>query len=74
VKHVLCDKKTHCLDVEVRSIYSKRWAFEKIIQNSKGRYNRVLVGKPEGRRPLERPRRRWEDNIEIHLREVAWTG
>jgi hypothetical protein len=26
---------------------------------------RVLVGKPEGRRPLERPRRRWEDNIKI---------
>jgi hypothetical protein len=28
---------------------------------------RALVGKPEGRRPLERPRRRWEDNIEMDL-------
>jgi hypothetical protein len=33
---------------------------------------RILVGKPEGRRPLGRPRRRWEDNIEIDLREVVW--
>jgi hypothetical protein len=38
---------------------------------------RALVGKPEGRRPLERPRRRWENNIKMDLREVgwgAWTG
>jgi hypothetical protein len=33
---------------------------------------RALVGKPEGRRPLERPRRRWEDNIKMELREVGW--
>jgi hypothetical protein len=32
---------------------------------------RVLVGKPEGKRPLERPRRRWEDNIKIDLQEVG---
>jgi hypothetical protein len=32
---------------------------------------RVLVGKPEGRRPLWRPRRRWEDNIRMDLREVG---
>ena len=30
---------------------------------------RVLVGKPEGKRPLGRPRRRWEDNIKLYLRE-----
>jgi hypothetical protein len=39
---------------------------------------RALVGKPEGRRPLGRPRRRWEDNNKIDLRERlgggAWTG
>jgi hypothetical protein len=33
---------------------------------------RALVGKPEGRRPLGRPRRRWEDNIKMNLREVGW--
>jgi len=32
--------------------------------------HRVLVGKPEGKRPLGRPRRRWEDNIKIYLQEV----
>jgi hypothetical protein len=35
---------------------------------------RALVGKPEGRRPLERPRHRWEDNIKMDLREVGWEG
>jgi hypothetical protein len=38
---------------------------------------RVLVGRPEGRRPLGRPRRRWEHNIKMDLQEVgwgAWTG
>ena len=32
---------------------------------------RVLVGKPEGKRPLGRPRRRWEDDIKIHLQELG---
>jgi hypothetical protein len=36
---------------------------------------RVLVEKPVGRRPLGRPRRRWDDNIRMDLREVGmWTG
>jgi hypothetical protein len=35
---------------------------------------RILVGKPEGRRPLGRPRRRWVDNIKIDLREIGWDG
>jgi hypothetical protein len=33
---------------------------------------RILVGRPEGRRPLGRPRRRWEDNIKRDIREVGW--
>jgi hypothetical protein len=33
---------------------------------------RILVGKPEGRRPLGRPRHRWEDNTKINLQEVGW--
>ena len=36
--------------------------------------HRVLVGKPEGKRPLGRPRRRWEDNIKMDLREVGGGG
>jgi hypothetical protein len=33
-----------------------------------------LVGKSEGKRSLERPRRRWVDNIKIDLREIVWNG
>jgi hypothetical protein len=33
---------------------------------------RILVGKPEGKRPLERPRRRWVANIKMDLRETGW--
>jgi len=36
--------------------------------------HRVLVGKPAGKRPLGRPRRRWEDNIKMHLPEVGGAG
>jgi hypothetical protein len=36
--------------------------------------NRVLVGRPEGKRPLERPRLRWEDNIKMDLQEVGCGG
>jgi len=36
--------------------------------------HRVLVGKPEGKRPLGRPRRRWENNIKMDLREVGRGG
>jgi hypothetical protein len=37
----------------------------------RGAYN-ILVGRPEGRRPLGRRRRRWEDNIEMDLREIGF--
>jgi hypothetical protein len=33
---------------------------------------RVLMGKPEGKRPLGRPRRRWEDGIRMDLRKIDW--
>jgi hypothetical protein len=33
-----------------------------------------LVGRPEGKRPLGRPRRRWEDNIKLELREIGIDG
>jgi hypothetical protein len=33
---------------------------------------RILVGRPEGRRPLGRPRRRWEDNIKMDVQDVGW--
>jgi hypothetical protein len=54
-----------------------RWAGRVARMGQRSGAYRSLVGKPEGRRPLERPRRRWEDNIKIDLREFgwgAWTG
>jgi hypothetical protein len=34
----------------------------------------ILVGKPEGKRPLGTPRRRWVDNIKMDIREIGWDG
>ena len=48
-----------------------RWAGH-VARMGQGRgVHRVLVGKPEGKRPLGRPRRRWEDNIKMDLQEVG---
>jgi hypothetical protein len=35
---------------------------------------RILVAKPEGKRPLGRPRPRWVDNIKMDIREIGWDG
>jgi len=74
-------KKLH--DVELSDLYSLpnivrvvksrriRWAGH-VARTGQGRgLHRVLVGKPEGKRPLGRPRRRWEDNIKMDLQEVG---
>jgi hypothetical protein len=60
----------------VRVIKSRRrrWAVH-VTPMGKGRgVYRVLVGRPEGKRPLGRPRRRWEDNIKMDLREIGIDG
>jgi hypothetical protein len=60
----------------VRVIKSRRmrWAGH-VARVGKGRdVYRVLVGKPQCKRPLERPRRRWEDNIKMDLREIGIDG
>jgi hypothetical protein len=54
-----------------------RWAGHVARMGERRGAYRASVGKPEGRRTLRRPRRRWEDNIKMDLREVgwgAWTG
>jgi hypothetical protein len=43
-----------------------------VINGEKRNAYRVLVGKPEGKRPLGRPKRRWVDNIRMDLGEVGW--
>ena len=51
-----------------------RWA-EHVARMEEGRgVHKVLVGKPEGKRPLGRPRRKWEDNIKVDLQEVGCGG
>jgi len=51
-----------------------RWA-EHVVRMGEGRgVHRVLVGKPEGKRPLGRPRHRWEDNIKMDLWEMGGGG
>ena len=57
----------------VRMVKSRRmrWAGH-VARMGKGRgVHRVLVGKPEGKRPLGRPRRRWEDNFKMDLQELG---
>jgi hypothetical protein len=57
----------------VRVIKSRRmrWAGH-VARMGEGRsVYKVLVGRPEGKRPLGRPRRRWEDNIKLDLREIG---
>jgi len=51
-----------------------RWAGHVARMGKRRGVNRVLVGKPEGKRPLGRPRRRWEDNIKMDLQEVGCEG
>jgi hypothetical protein len=58
----------------IRQIKSRRMTWARhVARMGEGRnVYRVLVKKPEGRRTLERPRRRWEDGLKIDLRENGW--
>ena len=57
----------------VRVVKSRRmrWAGHVARMGQGSGMYRVLVGKPEGKRPLGRPRRRWEDNIKMDIEEVG---
>jgi hypothetical protein len=58
----------------IRQIKSRRmrWAGHVACMGEGRNVYRVLVGKPEGKIPLERPRRRWEEGIKMDLREIGW--
>jgi len=51
-----------------------RWAEHVVRMGERRGIYRVLVGKPEGKRPLGRPRRRWEDNIKMDIQEEGCGG
>jgi hypothetical protein len=56
----------------IRQIKSRRmrWAGHEARMGEKRNVYKVLVGKPEGKRPLGRPRHRWEDRIRMDVREI----
>jgi hypothetical protein len=58
----------------IRQIKSRRmrWVGQVSRMGEERNVYRVLMGKPEGKRPLGRPRRRWEDGIIMDLREIVW--
>ena len=57
--------------VKIMTSRRLRWAGHVARMGEKRRLYSILIGKPEGKRPLGRPRRRWEDNIRRDLREVG---
>jgi hypothetical protein len=75
-------RKLHCEELHtlysspniIRQIKSrrKRWAGHVARMGEERDEYRVLMGKPEGKRPLGKPRRRWEDVIRMDLREIGW--
>jgi hypothetical protein len=65
-----------CSSSIIRMIKSRRmrWAGHVAGMGENRNAYRILVGKPEGKRPLGRPRPRWEDNIKMDLGEIGWGG
>jgi proteasome lid subunit RPN8/RPN11 len=51
-----------------------RWAVHVARRGAKRNACRILVGKPEGKKPIGRPRCRWVDNIKVNFREIGWGG
>jgi hypothetical protein len=51
-----------------------RWAGHVARKGEKRNAYRILVVKPDGKRPLGRPRRRWVNNIKMDLRDIEWDG
>jgi hypothetical protein len=51
-----------------------RWAGNVARKGAKMNAYKILVGKPEGKRPLGKPRRRWVDKVKVGLREIGWNG
>jgi hypothetical protein len=60
--------------VRVTKSRRMRWAGHVVCMGKRRGIYRVLVGKPEGKRPLGRPRNRWEDNIKMDFQELGCGG
>jgi hypothetical protein len=68
----LCDLYSSPSIIRIIKSRRMRWAGHVARMGEKRNAYRFLVGKPEGKRPLGRPRRRWVDNIKMDLGEVGW--
>jgi hypothetical protein len=66
--HILCSSPVIIMQIILRRM---RWAGHVASMGEGRNVFRVWVGKPEGKRPLERPRSRWEDGIKMDLREIG---
>jgi hypothetical protein len=51
-----------------------RWAGHEVCMGKKRNAFKIVMRKPERKRPLEKSRRRWEDNIKMHVRKTEWGG
>jgi hypothetical protein len=69
--HSLCSSPTIVWVIKSRRM---RWTGQVARIGKGGGVCRVLVGRSEGKRPLERPSRRWEDNTKLDLREIEIAG
>jgi hypothetical protein len=75
----LHDEELHNLyasDIIIRVVKSRRmrWAWYVAHMGQMRNADSILVGKPEGKRPLGRPRHKWEDNIRMDVRKIGWEG
>jgi hypothetical protein len=69
--HISSHRKPHIITI-VSFQERTRWAGHVARIGEKRNAYRILAGKPEGKRPLGRPRRRWLENIKMDLREIRW--
>jgi hypothetical protein len=67
--HILCLSPDIIRQIKSRRM---RWVGHVARMREGKNVYRVLMGKPEGKRPLERPRHRWEDGIKMDLMEIGW--
>jgi hypothetical protein len=58
----------------IRMIKTRRMRWAGHVERIERRGYRILVGKPKGKRPLGRPRRRWVNSIKMDIREIRWDG
>jgi hypothetical protein len=69
---IICIVRTSI--IRIIKLRRMRWAEHVAGIGVKRNAYMILVGKPEGKRPLRRTRRRWEDNVRMDLREIEWGG